>query len=67
MNVAAAPPSGLVSAQRIAIAAAEAAAAHALPGTTEKELARFAEWHARTIGALSFWTPTVVGFGEVLL
>jgi len=64
MNVAAVPPGGLVSAQRIAVAAAEAAVAHALPGTTEKELARFAEWHARTIGALSFWTPTVVGFGE---
>lgn len=58
------PPSGLVNAQRIAIAAVEAAVAHALPGVTERELARLTEFHARTLGATTFWTPTVVGFGE---
>ena len=64
MDVSAVPPEGLVQAQRIAIAAAEAAVNNAMPGTTERELARLAEWHARTLGALSFWTPTTVGFGE---
>lgn len=64
MTPSASPPEGLVKAQRIAVAAAEAAVAHAMPGMTERELARLAEWHARTIGAAGFWTPTVVGFGE---
>jgi Xaa-Pro dipeptidase len=63
MNVSAEPPEGLVRAQRIAIAGAEMAAKKAMPGMTERELARLAEWHARTLGARDFWSPTTVGFG----
>jgi Xaa-Pro aminopeptidase len=57
------PPFGLVTAQRIAIAAAEHAVTAASPGMSESELAELAESHARSLGATGFWTITNVGFG----
>src|SRR5579862_4050083 len=57
------PPEGLVIAQRLAIAAAEAACAHATPGMTEIELADWADQYARDHGAAGFWDSTLVGFG----
>ena len=57
------PPAGLVEAQRFAIRVAEASAAQAAAGETERQVrdrteALVAEW-----GGDGVWTPTVVGFG----
>ncbi len=63
MNVPAEPPAGLVSAQRLAIEAAEAACQAAEPGMTERELVTWAEDYAKKAGATGFWDSTLVGFG----
>ncbi len=63
MNVAAEPPPGLVTAQRLAIEAAEAACESVKPGTTERELAKWADDYAIKAGATGFWDATLVGFG----
>ncbi len=57
------PPAGLVEAQRFAIRVAEASAARAAAGETERQVrdrtdALVTEW-----GGDGVWTPTVVGFG----
>lgn len=57
------PPAGLIEAQRFAIRVAEASAAQAAAGETERQVrdrteALVTEWDGDGV-----WTPTVVGFG----
>jgi len=63
MNVAPGPPAGLVTAQMLAIEAAEAACEWARPGITEIELAKWADDYAVKAGATGVWAGTLVGFG----
>lgn len=63
-DVAPAPPPELVAAQRIALAAAEAACRAARPGMTERELERVASDAMVAAGATGVWTITNVGVGE---
>ncbi|MCI1674167.1 MAG: M24 family metallopeptidase [Bifidobacterium tibiigranuli] len=57
------PPRGLIEAQRIAVQAAEQTVASTCAGETEIDAFRHVETYARSLGAVDFWTPTVVGFG----
>lgn len=57
------PPAGLVEAQRFAIRVAEASAAQAAAGETERQVRDRAEALVTEWGGDGVWTPTVVGFG----
>jgi Xaa-Pro aminopeptidase len=63
-DVAPAPPAGLVAAQRVALAATEAACAAAAPGVSERELELVASDAMRRAGVEAVWTITNVGIGE---
>jgi Xaa-Pro dipeptidase len=56
-------PSELEAAQRVAIGAAEAACAMAVPGCSERELEEMAAEAMLAAGATGVWTPTNVGVG----
>ena len=56
-------PAGLVEAQRFAIRVAEASAAQAAAGETERQVRDRAEALVTEWGGDGVWTPTVVGFG----
>ena len=62
-TVPAAPPDGLVRAQRLAIAVADRVVAEAEPGQTEAEVRDFTDRLVAELGGVGVWTPTVVGFG----
>ncbi len=57
------PPAGLVEAQRFAIRVAEASAAQAAAGETERQVRDRTEALVTEWGGDGVWTPTVVGFG----
>lgn len=57
------PPAGLIEAQRFAIKVAEASAAQAAAGETERQVRDRTEALVTEWGANGVWTPTVVGFG----
>jgi Xaa-Pro dipeptidase len=57
------PPAGLVEAQRFAIRVAEASAAQAAAGETERQVRDRTEALVTKWGGDGVWTPTVVGFG----
>lgn len=57
------PPPGLVEAQHIAVTAAEQTVATACAGESEQAVFDHLEAYARSLGAVDFWTPTIVGFG----
>lgn len=56
-------PAGLIEAQRFAIKVAEASAAQAAAGETERQVRDRAEALVTEWGGDGVWTPTVVGFG----
>jgi Xaa-Pro dipeptidase len=60
----AAPPAGLVAAQRATISAAEELGRRIRPGTTERELAALADRLCREQGSSGTWTPIAVGAGS---
>lgn len=62
--VPAAPPDGLVAAQRTTIAITEQVLSSMHPGVSEIELADVAERLARASGATGVWTPVAAGVGE---
>jgi len=57
------PPAGLIKAQRFAIRVAEASAAQAAAGETERQVRDRTEALVTEWGGDGVWTPTVVGFG----
>ena len=57
------PPAGLIEAQRFAIRVAEASAAQAAAGETERQVRDKTEALVTKWGGDGVWTPTVVGFG----
>jgi Xaa-Pro dipeptidase len=57
------PPDGLWTAQKLAVDAAEALAAQATPGQSERQFFDDCESVLRQLGADGTWTPTNVGFG----
>lgn len=57
------PPAGLIEAQRFAIRVAEASAARATAGETERQVRDKTEALVTEWGGDGVWTPTVVGFG----
>lgn len=57
------PPAGLIAAQRFAVRVAEASAARAAAGETERQVRDRTEDLVTEWGGDGVWTPTVVGFG----